>query len=177
MAGKQFGFFLSSADQVGFEEALRSSGDIVFLKYWPSSRRPEEVDTSQISVMGQEILQLWISRKEDIPHVKFLPVKGRDTFSCDPTFAPVVEFGRCYETSRYIRSGRLYRVDKYWNEDKQLVDKPVEFIEWADRLYKAAKASLTKVEQGFYAGAEALTLRKAGIAFEGLDIEVGAIKD
>lgn len=108
--------------------------------------------------------------------VEFLPISGREEYSCDPTFAPVIEFSRCYETDRFIRAGRLYRVDKYWDENKQLVSKPQAFIDWADRLYKLAKGSLTKVEQGCYAGAEALELRKAGVAFEGLDIEVGSIK-
>ena len=109
-------------------------------------------------------------------HVEFRPIKGRGEFSCDPTFAPVIEFSRCYATDRFIRAGRLYRVDKYWDENKQLVSKPDAFIDWGDRLYKLAKASLTKVEQGCYAGAEALELRKAGVAFEGLDIEMGSVK-
>jgi hypothetical protein len=46
----------------------------------------------------------------------------------------------------------------------------------ADRLYKLAKASLTKVENGYYAGCEALERRNAGVAFEGLDIKIGSIK-
>ena len=177
MAGKQFSFFLGFADQIKFEEALRSSGDIAFLKFWPKSIRPEELSTSQVLTMGQDVLQVLIARRDDISQIEFLPIKGREAFSCDPTFAPVVEFGRCYVTDRYIRAGRLYRVDKYWDDNRQLIDKPIAFIDWADQLYKLAKASLTKVEQGCYAGAEALELRKAGVAFEGLDIEVGAIKD
>jgi hypothetical protein len=75
-----------------------------------------------------------------------------------------------------MRASRLYRIDKYWGDDGKLVSKSPEFIDWADRLYKLAKASLTKVEQGCYAGAEALELRKAGVAFEGLDIEIGSVE-
>ena len=38
MAGKQFTFFLGHKDQLPFEHAMRTSGDIAFLKSWPSSR-------------------------------------------------------------------------------------------------------------------------------------------
>ena len=127
--------------------------------------------------MGKEVLDLWIARRANHSEIIFKPLGSRDEFYCDQTFAPVIEFGRCYVTDRFIRAGRLYRVDKYWDENKQLVSKPDAFIDWADRLYKLAKASLTKVEQGCYAGVEALELRKKGVAFEGLDIEVGSIKD
>lgn len=176
MAGRQFGFFLSGSDQVRFEEALRASGEIAFIEVWPKAPRAVELATSVISKMGEDTLKILITRREDMRHVEFRPIRGREVYSCDPTFAPIVEFSRCYVTDRFIRAGRLYRVDKYWDENKQLVSKPDAFIDWADRLYKLAKASLTKVEQGCYAGAEALELRKNSVAFEGLDIEVGSIK-
>lgn len=176
MAGRQFSIFLSGSDQARFEEALKASGEIAFINVWPEFPRATELTTSVVSRMGGETLKILIIRREDMHRVEFLPIRGREEYSCDPTFAPVIEFSRCYETDRFIRAGRLYRVDKYWDENKQLVSKPQAFIDWADRLYKLAKGSLTKVEQGCYAGAEALELRKAGVAFEGLDIEVGSIK-
>lgn len=116
MGGKQFSFFLGPADQIRFEEALRSSGEIAFLKVWPTSAHPEEQPTSRVLAMGSEILDLWIARREDLSQIEFRQVKGRDVFSCDLTFAPVVEFGRCYVTDLYIRAGRLYWVDEYWDE-------------------------------------------------------------
>lgn len=175
MAGKQFTFFLAPSDQTGFEEALRTSGEIAFLADLSRSERPEELSTSVILGTARERLDLWIARRADLPAIEFKPVGARDEFSCDPTFAPVVEFGRCYATERFIRAGRLYRVDDYWDGNKKLVSKSEAFTDWADRLYKLAKASLIKVEQGCYAGPEALELRNAGVAFEGLDIEVGSV--
>lgn len=176
MAGKQFSFFLGVSDQIEFEDTMRSSGDIVFLRHWSQSARPEEVATSQVLAMGREVLGLWIARREDLSLIDFQPIKGRAEFACDPTVAPVIEFSRCYVTDRFIRAGRLYRVDKFWDDNRQLVGKPHAFIEWADTLYRLAKASLTKVEQGCYAGAEAIKLRETGVAFEGLDVKVGALR-
>jgi hypothetical protein len=177
MAGKQFSFFLGREDQLVFENALHLAGDVSFLKIWPKSSQPEVLPKSRVLAMGEEILDLLIAREADLPEIVFRPIQGRDVFSSDQFSAPVIEFGRCYVTDRYIRAGRLYRVDKYWNDNRELVSKPAEFIEWAERVYKFAKASLTKIEQGCYAGRQALDLRKSGVALEGLDIEVGSIKD
>src|SRR4051812_44076624 len=110
MAGKQFTFFLAPSDQFGFEEALRASGHITFLAGLSNSERPEELSTSGVLAMGEERLGIWIARKADLPEIKFKPVGARGEFYCDPTFAPVVEFSRCYATNRFIRAGRLYRV-------------------------------------------------------------------
>lgn len=175
--GRQFTFFLAPADQVAFEAVLRSVGDIAFLEVRPQCPEAIEVPNSIIRAMGEEDISLLIARRVDMSQILFTPIRGRSDFTYDVNKVPVIEFDRCYATSRFIRAGRLYRVDKYWDENRQLVSKPPEFIDWADRLYKLAKASLTKVEQGCYAGTEALELRKKGVAFEGLDIEVGAIPD
>jgi hypothetical protein len=177
MAGRQFSFFLGPADQLPFERAIRASGDVVFLKSWPRTSRPEIIADSVVTAPGKEILPILIARKEDIGKIVFTPVRGRDVFSCDAHTQPVIEFSRCYITDRFIRAGRLYRVDKYWGCDGTLATKSPEFVEWGERLYSLARRSLTRVEQGLFAGAEALKLRQTGVAFEGLDIAVGSIED
>lgn len=175
--GIQFSFFLAPADEAAVDAVLRASGDIAFLKIWPSSPRAEEIESSIVAAMGQEILSILIARREDVSIIKFTPIKGRNVFGHDVFSDPVVEFDRCYINDRFIRAGRLYRIQKYWSHDGKQVSKSSEFIDWANRLFKLVKGSLTKVEQGCYAGAQALELRKRGVAFEGLDIEVGSIPD
>jgi hypothetical protein len=175
-SGRQFTFFLAPADQAIFEAIIRESGNLAFLESQPLSPQAKEVPDSIIKAMGKERIRLLIARRADLSQIEFTPIRSRDDFTYDVNRVPVIEFDRCYATDRFIRAGRLYRVDKYWDASKQQVSKPDAFIEWADRLYKLAKKSLTKVEQGCYAGAEALELRKAGVAFEGLDIEMGSIE-
>jgi len=92
-----------------------------------------------------------------------------------PAFWAIIAYSHSAPT--FMRAGRFYRVDQYWNDDRELISKPPEFIEWADRLYKLVKKSLTKVEQGHFAGVEALAMRKSGIPFEGLDIEFASLED
>jgi hypothetical protein len=178
MAGHQFSIFLGPSDQADLEEAIRASGDIAFINDWPLSPKPEEIETSVIRDFGKESFKTLIARRADLADIEFHPIRGREEFSCDPTLAPVIEFSRFpfVVAGRFIRAGRLYRIDKYWSEDGKLVSKPDAFIEWGKRLYKLAKKSLFKVEQGCFAGKEALAFRKAGVAFEGLDIAMGSIK-
>jgi hypothetical protein len=169
MAGRQFSFFLGPQDQLPFEEALLATGQVVFLKDRPRSATPEEQESSVISRFGEEWLQLLIARRGDLKDISFNPIKNRGDFSCDITLDPVVQFSRCYIDSKIISAGRLYRIDKYYNENGILTSKSTEFIKWADLLFKNGKKILHRIEQGFYAGTEALTLRKAGVQFEGLD--------
>ena len=178
MAGRQFTFFIGPSDQLDLEKALRASGDIGFLNDWPQSAMPEEIDTSVIRDPCAEPFRILIARKIDVSQIEFRPIKGRKEFSCDPVLSPVVSFSRfpAVFANRFLRAGRLYRVDKYWSDDGRLVSKSPEFTDWCERLYKLAKKSLTKIEQGCFAGSEELELRKAGIAFEGLDVAMGSVK-
>ncbi len=175
MAGSQFSFFLGADDQFPFEEILRQSGSIAFLKEWPLSPIAEELQHSVVSAFGEEKLGILIARREDVEKIEFTPIETRQEYSCDISSALVVEFSRCYVTDRFIRAGRLYRNDKYWGYDGKLVAKPSDFIEWGMELYRLAKKSLTKVQQGCYAGEEAMKLRMEGVAFEGLDIPIGSV--
>jgi hypothetical protein len=178
MAGRQFSLFIGLNDQEAFENAIRESGDIVFLNSKPLSSNPDELTNSTVREPGIDPFKILIARRIDVPSIEFHPIEGRPEYIYTHDVAPVVEFSRFPNVvdGRMIRASRLYRIDKYWGADGKLVSKSPEFIDWAERLYKLAKASLTKVEQGCYAGAEALEMRKQGIAFEGLDIEMGSIK-
>ena len=174
--GRQFSFFLGPNDQEPFEDGLRAAGDTTFLKYWPLSPFPEELQSSRVSEPGKEVLTILVACRADLPLIRFTHIKGRAEFSCQSSSAaPIVEFARCYVTDRFIRAGRLYRTDVYWNEANERQKKSPEFIAWADRLYKFGKRSLTPVDRFYYAGADALRLRSEGVAFEGLDIRIGSV--
>jgi len=175
VSGRQFSFFLGPSDQLKFEAALRASGDIAFLKDRSHSSQPEEKASSIIRDLGREPFRILIARRADVPNISFRPIRGRNEFSCDVTVQPIVEFDRFFGNTQFIRPGRLYRVDNYWDAHGNLALKPEEFIEWGERLYKGAKKSLRRIEQGCFAGEEALRMRKEGIAFEGLDIPTGSI--
>ena len=181
MAGRQFSFFLGLTDQLGLNEAIRASGDAVFLNDRSYSEKGEEVSSSIIHDPSKESWRILIARRADLPHIRFHSTGYRNQFGCNVTYQPIVEFDRFLMFKTFLRAGRMYRVDKYWNEQRELVSKSPEFIAWADRLYKLVKQSLRKIErvgpQSYFAGEEALALRRSGIPFEGLDIEFNSMEE
>jgi len=173
MTGHQFTVFLDSADQASFEQTVRKSGDITFLRDRSPSSRPEELPDSVIRRFGEERLGILIARRADLSDIRFQKIEGRNDFSCDPTTQLAIEFSRCYVTNTFIRAGRLYRVDEFFDMRRARVLKSAEFIEWGERLFHLAKGALHMIENGIYAGGHALQRRKGGVKFEGLDGAVG----
>jgi hypothetical protein len=178
VAGKQFSFFLGLTDQIAMEEAIRASGDVVILSARSRAAWADEKESSVMHDPENEVFRVLIARRTDLPLIHFHPTHSPDNdFACKVLDQQIVEYDRMVGFKHFIRAGRMYRVDKFWNANHQIVSKSPEFIEWADRLYKLVKRSLTKVEQGFYAGQEALAMRRSGVPFEGLDVEFNSIQE
>ena len=158
------------------EESIRASGDVVVLEARSASERGIERESSIMRDPESERFGVLIARRADLPFIHFHPTGYRpDDYSCDTLRQPVVEFDRPLYFRKFIRAGRMYRNDNYWNECDELVSKSPDFIAWADLLYELVKKSLIKIEKGRYAGREALALRQQGIPFEQLDIEFDSI--
>lgn len=168
MAGRQVNFFLGPSDQVPFERALRSVGDLVILESRSQTWEPEIRSTTELVNFGMEPLRVLLARPSDLAKIRFRLIEGRASFSCDPMFMPIVEFDRCYVSDLLIRRGRLFFVSKYHDDHKQVVSKSEAFVGWADGLMAAAKKALKKIENNFYAGDGALKMRSEGVLFEGV---------
>jgi hypothetical protein len=166
---------MGPSDQIAFDAVLREDEEIVFLRSWPNTPSPEIILSSVRNDIN-EVGKILIARIGDVNNLTFNKIRNRDVYSCNESVELVVEFSRCYVGDKFIRAGRFFRVDRFWNADDKLECKSKEFTTWADALYRRAKKSLLKIEQFHYAGAEALEMRKAGIAFEGLDIPLGAMQ-
>lgn len=171
MSSQQFSFFMDESDQRRFNEALRASGDIAFLPVRPSVPYPDEIQTSAVSHIGREALTIMIVRRDMLDDIVFKNIVGTEKYFADVTTQPFIEFTRCYYTDIYIRSGRFFRNDSYWDADGKLTKKSTSFIGWAQELFRIGKRSLTKIEDGYYAGDGALKRRGMGVVFEGLDIK------
>jgi hypothetical protein len=178
MAGKQFSFYIGLTDQIAIEEAIRASGDVIVLEDRSPTDRGVERESSIMRDPESEIYRVLIARRADLPLIRFRPTGSTDRdFWCDPYNQPIVQFSRPLYFKRFIRAGRMYRHDRYYNEHDELVSKSAEFIEWADRLYKLVKKSLIKIERGRFAGSEAIAMRQSGIPFEELDIEFDSVEE
>ena len=59
-------------------------------------------------------------------------------YSIDSFFSPIIEFSRSfYDTEKNIlKRGRLYYTKNYWNDTDEWEEKPADFIQTADILFK-----------------------------------------
>lgn len=121
-----------------------------------------------ITRFGEEPLRVLLARPADVGDIKFRPIEGREDYSCNPGTERVVEFDRCYVTPDFIRPGRLYFIPNYYDEANRVIDKPREFVDWADGLLGAARRVLKRAGPNFLAGDDALKLRESGVRLEGL---------
>jgi hypothetical protein len=163
--GRQFSFFLGPDDLTRFEATLRSKGDVAFL-----ADRPNQTNAIEIPQLARNTFRTLLARPEDCAAIKFMPVYNQEFFSAD-CFAN--NFIECDVVStprdRFLTEGRLYYHATFWNAQNERVEKSVEFVKWADSLFRRTKKSLTYVEKWFYAGEHALQLRKEGVKFNQLD--------
>lgn len=166
--GRQINFHLGPGDQAGFEVALRKAGDVVFLRDWPVEAVAQEV--SNTTREDQDHLRLIVTRRDWLSELTYLPIQAQKKWTLDTLRDPIVEFDRCFCTERLIRPGRLYRVDRYWDNNDQLFYKPQEFARWAENLFRHAREFLLKTESFYYAGPQAAKMRSDGILLGGLDI-------
>ena len=170
MASRQFSFFLGFNDQASIEQAIRKSGDVVFFRESAPSPSPVQVRTVVIEQHRPEPFKILICRRVDLTSIQFIESPGPHGYYVDQDRSPFVEFSRFPKMAddHQIRASRLYRIDKYWNDVDKLVSKSLDFVEWAEHLYALTKASMIKIQNGYYAGAEAIKLRRDGILFEGI---------
>lgn len=167
--GSQINFFLGPQDLISMSELICSVDDSVLLQVTSESSEPLEV-ANMIPVYGSDVLNVLIARREDLPLINFRPRQGHRDYISDTRSSLVIEFARPYVTERLIRSGRLYRDDNLWLPGGNSEPKPMEWIRWGKKLFEKCRRSLTKIDDsGYYAGQQAMAMRKAGVAFQQID--------
>ena len=167
--GRKFSFFLSSSDQQRFNSFLLDVDDSVFFNSRPNYPEAQILDSSA----SRESHRVLVGRRSDLSNIRFISISGCSDFSSDVSSQPFIEFDRSHLKAKCLWEGRLYRTDRFWDENGEISLKSEDFVRWADRLFRIAKKSLTKIESGFYAGDEAIEMRKNGIAFVQLDLSIG----
>ena len=62
----------------------------------------------------------------------------------DDLRSPVVQFDGGFFDEKTLRPGRLFYDTGYYNENGEWVDKPVEFLKWADSILRMAKKMIRR---------------------------------
>lgn len=165
--GRQFSFFLGPEDVERFNNVLADNPDIVFLDDRPLSAKPKVLDRlpSRSGLNG-----VLLTRFEDVNNMVFQSVATQPFFTIDAYTNNVIECHIAPMPYRgFLVEGRLYYNAIFWNQFDRKAKKSEAFLYWAERLFRHAKKSLTKVDNWYYAGEQALKWRQEGIKFHQLD--------
>lgn len=168
--GSQVNFFLGRTDLSLLERTLRLTGDVNFIHRVSDSPHPSEVASLSVQDYGRDDLSLLIARPLDLGALRLGQIEGTRTFTASAISHPVVELDRPFVAPGFIRAGRLYWTKERWLAGGGRAENEPQFQTWAASLLRKCRATLTKLEGSpYYAGPEALELRKTGVQFSNLD--------
>jgi hypothetical protein len=144
--GRQINCYMTMEDHRAFEERLRRAGDFVAIRGKSNKPGPQAVDLSS----ALDTLFLYLVRPHDLPAVITEEIPARGEYSVSGLYSPVVEYMRCYQGDGFIRPGRLYFQEGYFDGSGRWVAKSDAFIAWARRLLRQARSFLAGRRDGFY---------------------------
>ena len=162
--GYQISCYLSVQDSVFLEQQLLQLDDSVILK--DRSRGPYPATVFSTDLIENENRQyfFYFARRVDLDAIVMAEVPTQGYWSINDLFSPVVEFTLGRFDGEVLRRGRFYYTDSYYDNQRRLIQKPVEFLNWADQVLNEAKRLLTYDRQlQSYLGSEAVEMRKSGI--------------
>jgi hypothetical protein len=139
--GRQFSYYACPEDLAEVEsKVLRPLGGTMLMTgKRDGAQTIEAVDEFSLPLeeMGRETLFLFLSPPKDLQRMVFSGPW------LDASKSHVIEIGRSY-----IKDGRI-RLARYWYETKFLedgafVEKPLEFVDWAQAVFRLTKKMMTR---------------------------------
>jgi hypothetical protein len=75
-------------------------------------------------------------------------------YCIDSTFSPVIEFRRCFydKEKKCLKVGRFYYTKGFWNDNGEWQEKPADFMQTADKLFKWFRKTYKNVKLPEYKG-------------------------
>jgi len=143
--GRQINFFLHQDDQLEFDTLLKSFGEIVLLPYYHQNNVVSQVTDTLIRDVKKEGRRVYLVRKEDLHVIRLTHIANFGYWLVDDRDLPVVHFdrGACFDGR--IEQGRLYFQADFVDRERMIMrKKPVDFIDWADKILRTVRRKLKK---------------------------------
>lgn len=161
--GRQVRIRATNPDLCLLQSTIERLGQVVFLKDEWKTQSPESVSDLMVKRMGHESLTVYACRACDLDAIKADFVSAQGYWSIDATVSPVVEVGQTYYDGRVCRGGRLWYETGYYDTAGRWVDKPGDFLRWADSVLRATRRAFHRdKELDAYLGPDARELRRQG---------------
>lgn len=154
--GRQVNFYMLANDLARFEEWLQSNNEVFFINSRLSTPEIQPLQTLAISKMGETPLMVYLARKSELSDLVIKVVSNQNYWKIDILRSPAVELMRCYYNENMVRRGRLYFQTGYYDSDGHWIEKPKEFLDWANSLLRWIRNHYQKdPEIDFYVGPSA----------------------
>jgi hypothetical protein len=141
--GRQINFYLHPDDYLEFEDLLKATGDIIFLPHFHYDGKVRTVDTTIPVDLRKEGSRIYLVRQQDLNKIEIHHIEKFGYWLVTDSHLPVLHYSRCgFDNGKIIR-GRLYFQPAFVN-DMQWVNKPEDFVIWADKVIKTARRKLKK---------------------------------
>jgi len=155
--GRQVNFFMLNEDIIEFEKAIRKKEEVIILgepMYEPKLRIIESLSIKDIN---DEWFWVYLTRRNDLYAISIKKINKQQYWLIDPLHSPVVEFGKSSFNGKVLRRSRIYYDPYYYDEEGNVIEKPKDFIKWADSLLRWIRRHYKKDPVwGFYIGPAAL---------------------
>ncbi len=131
MRGRQINFFVMP-DEWGALEKYLDENDMISI---PTKMDKNEIISEKISEKG--IFKYLVEEKYTNKLITY-PIEKINKYSIEELYSPVIQFSRPYydKEKKLLKRGRFYYIKGFWNDDSEWEDKPIDFLEKSDKLFK-----------------------------------------
>jgi hypothetical protein len=162
----QFNYFLGPDDQLALDRLIQNDGRFCFLHQpiWPGDQLLTR--TAMPIPERKWPLFMCIVRPEDEAQMAIHFIEAQGYSLPDTSNGYVIEYGRCYFDGKLIRRARMAFSTIWVDAQYHPHFKDEGFIREARSIFRKVKKSLTLMDNGWYAGSQALTMKQQGIRFD-----------
>ena len=159
---RQINFFLHPDDQEDFDKLLKSFGEVILVPHLHHTNNITTVEDTLIRNIKNDKKRIYLVRSVDFKYIELEYIQKFDYWLVKDNGVPVLHFDRSIYTDNKIQRGRLY-FEPQILQGSQWVNKSEDFINWADKIIRAARHKLKKYKHQMgnyiyteYLGANAL---------------------
>ena len=172
--GRQFQVYLLPSDAVRLIQTLRQGLSLRILARRSSSATPVEMESPIITTSAEYMGIGCFLTAGPSSIIKTRQVEAQDYWTLDLAMSEVIEFGGCFlrPDKKSFDRGRFFYETGFYNAEGEWQSKSMDFLNWAENVFKTAKKSL-KRDQGLeaYVGEDATRWRIEGGTFIAMAIK------
>jgi len=154
--GRQINFFMAPEDLKEFDSFVFRDKSVSAIPNTLVSTVVSPLELARTIEGDFGSLRVYIFREQDLERVRIRRGGAEGSWVVDGLRSPTVEIFRSYFDGQILRRGRLFFDLGYCDDNSEWVDKPSDFLSWAQGLVHWIRGQYVKDEKtGCYVGTHA----------------------